>query len=168
MSYFQIGEKMLLFQATKNKFADNLVISAHGGIAKKAKADCRNTFYGARLNFYVEHGIALYDDGLSMFYNPAVYTPKIKTITYPNNLYYNYDLSKYQGRHNNEGETYDRIEKGVEYSKKAFKEAEVYDVLTMRNRYFMGKNVTLKDALENIFKLHPYRQVHCSFCRSFY
>ena len=186
-----LGENMYIFLASNrhNEIADNLVISAHGGIRKKNSPQFTvpNNFV---LQFYSDHGKVTDDFGLHNFANGGR-NSQMRGLLGPNNQCYDYDLSKYQGRHNNANESYESImsnqklpeerrrgqfhqlnnvrdilDQGMQFPE--VKKYTDFDVLTIRNRFGSG-GVKLSEALRMLVDRNLYyRVVHCYFCRSFY
>jgi hypothetical protein len=168
------GGQMYLFRNSEFAYARRLVISAHGGIRKTLSPTFR--VLTETLVFYSDHGVATDDFGLANFATGGKAGQKKQTIN-PGQVCYDYELSKYQGKHNKAGETYDSIDKNQKYAKemvgfsKGMKSQytfEEYDVLTIRNRHLNGPGVTLKKALDTIRMYNNYQEIHCYFCRSFY
>jgi hypothetical protein len=68
-----------------------------------------------------------------------------------------YSLTKYQGKHNTAGETYETIEK--------FGENTPMDVITIRNRIFSNA-LTMREVINQVLDDGwGYSDFHCSFCR---
>ena len=179
MPRVDIDGKMYLIKKSATGYSPSLVISAHGGI-KKNNSPTFFTKWGT-LHFYSVHGKVTDDLGIRNFCSGGKEDQRTESLG-PNSRCYNYDLSKYQGRHNKAGETYESIEKDQDYTDifnqmlleagdKAPAGSKMmmnFDVLTIRNRWNTGGNVVLSAALEAVGKLHQYTDVHCYFCRSFY
>jgi hypothetical protein len=178
MPKIDINGKMYLIKKSLTGYAPSLVISAHGGI-KENGAPTFHTKWGT-LHFYSVHGQATDDLGIRNFCSGGKDNQRTESIVATSNCY-DYDLSKYQGKHNNVGESYESIEGSQNYvddfnelllqagdrAPKGSKQMVDFDVLTIRNRWY-NKNVTLSQALSAIGKLNQYADVHCYFCRSFY
>jgi hypothetical protein len=44
--------------------------------------------------------------------------------------------------------------------------SEVFDVLTVRNRFWQGRSITLESVMKEVNRLnHSYTEIHCTFCR---
>lgn len=172
-----IDGKMYLIRKDPTGFSPSLVISAHGGIENKSP-----TFHikWGKLHFYSAHGHVTDDLGIKNFCLGGRETQRAESLSAPAQCF-DYDLSKYQGKHNTAGESYDSIESAQDYvddynqmlveagdrAPLGAKPMVDFDVLTIRNRW-NNKNVTLSSALKAVGKLHRYSDVHCYFCRSFY
>ncbi len=174
-----IGDTMYLFRMPGNPDCDTLVISAHGGIKSKNSP----TFQvpeGTTLQYYSEHGVVTDDLGIRNFATGGKQNQRTDAISGPARSY-NYDLSKYQGKHNKAGETYESIESAQDYVTQFREIAQAarsqgvavpysptdFDVLTIRNRWWIS-GMTLSAALTAVAKTKTYSIVHCYFCRSFY
>ncbi|MDF9799877.1 hypothetical protein OKW21_005140 [Catalinimonas alkaloidigena] len=177
------SDNMYLFLGSGDEsvYATSLVISAHGGI-RKTRSPEFTVPYGA-LQFYSEHGDATYDEGIDTFIGGGNINKKQELITQGKKCY-NYDLTKYQGKHNKANETYESIQTYQETAKNIVKAKEAilssgknvpgayanytnFDVLTIRNRRFQA-GVNLENALQAVGLVHKYTIIHCYFCRSFY
>lgn len=77
---------------------------------------------------------------------------------YPLGDLYNYDLSKFAGRHGGgEYENYEEYEKMADAG---------FNIVSPRHRWF-SKEITLSDVLSNEkIKNAKYKNIYCSFCRS--
>lgn len=74
----------------------------------------------------------------------------------PNAPYVDYELTKLQGYHGNEDETYDTVETCLPR----------YDVVTIRYRGLSGGSIMLSDLLKRLAaRGYVYKRVHCLFCR---
>jgi hypothetical protein len=73
--------------------------------------------------------------------------------------YVDYGLTKYQGRHGDEDETYDTVRECL----------GSYDVVTIRHRPLrLGGSINLSKLLAQLSKAgYVYEHIHCSFCRSY-
>ena len=180
----EVGDNMYLFLCSgkEDEYAEQLVISAHGGI-RKTRSPTFTIPYGV-LQFYSDHGVVTDDFGLQNFAIGGKNGQKRDTLQFGDTCY-NYDLSKYQGRHNKANETYESILKNQRYvhelrmnQQYAISNVEGYrippgtaatnfDVLTIRNRFF-HKSMNLKRALDEVGRIHQYQNIQCYFCRSFY
>ncbi|MFO1050922.1 MAG: hypothetical protein U1F36_01750 [Planctomycetota bacterium] len=116
MTVVNLGRRMYLHKMG-NGYAPRVLITAHGGIQEKGK-----TFQlpkGVTVRFFTPHGTVLKDPGVT-----AILQGKDATETITGGACYNYELSKYQGRHGgSEGkpaETYESIGKSMAN----FREAE--------------------------------------------
>jgi hypothetical protein len=188
-----IGQNLYLFRADPNAYADELVISAHGGISKSNPRTF--TVQWGRLIFYSAHGTVTDDYGIAKFVfgGPTQQQSQILNL---NDTCYDYELSKYQGKHasNTDGtqrEPYSLIAERqayvAEYNQRlteagpsappGSQAATPFDVLTVRSRNdFAGArrvtgtntSVRLSAALEAVGQRHQYTTVHCYFCRSTY
>lgn len=160
-------------------FADELLISAHGGYS--ARTDYFTT--PVVLNFYAPDGYVLDDPGARNLMIGGG-CPAFETTPVGGQCR-NYELSKYQGKHNKTGETYASLaadmamsrnhrnmvlgltaqEKKVLGANADLSYSPEMDVLTVRNR--LGKKGTpnLAEAVTWALSLHQYKSIHCSFCR---
>ncbi len=154
----EIGRNLYLFSKSAGKNANDLVITAHGSYKSK---DLIGTTVpsGVTLHFLVRENFALKDPGLDGFLkNRHNYIGEDK---YAGQAVRNYELTKYQGKHSNDAETYMDIATNVDSQPGM----GTYNVLTVRNRW-SNSTVTLKDMFEELRKNgHSYIQVYCSFCR---
>lgn len=174
-----VGTTMYLFKKDPGRFTRQLVISAHGGIDRRATPDKPLPF--GTLHWYSKHGDPTSDLGLSKFVW-GNRSQRVLPSTRKGQLYYDYALSKYQGRHGNPNETYDKIQRildAIDTNRRTWKEAShenrqrykmsepiQFDVLTIRNRFLM-RDVTLSAALRALADINEYEHIHCYFCRSF-
>lgn len=179
----RLGKIAYYWAAKEDEFQNDVIISAHGGIRRSAEADL-DIDRRLTLKYYVDHGFVLPDPGYQPFAAP---TPPVAKETVTGNLSeksYNYELSKYQGRHNKAGETYSRIQNaatlGIQHNKtldEMFPEGilptnvagrqTLFDVVSVRNRWWSSGS-DLKTILALILA-HRKRGgiIHCSFCRSY-
>jgi hypothetical protein len=186
MPKLELGKTMYLFtRSSEVTFSNILVISAHGGIAKKSLPTYQVPV-GVTLQFYSKHGTPTADFGIHNFATGGKVKQQTDSVT-GGNLAYDYELSKYQGKHSKAEETYESIEKAQKYPSeyqrlcddaaaeakkkgvdmpKLEYQATDFDVLTIRNRMF-GGGVTLSVAVDAALEKHAYTMVHCYFCRSF-
>lgn len=111
------------------------------------------------LTFFTPHGKALTDPGVGAVIEGRVAPAEVKG---PGDMVPNYRLSKYQGKHNRAGETYDSIKAILSKSKWKV------DVLTIRNRWWQfNAGVTLNEVLNELALFgYQYPFIYCSFCRS--
>lgn len=180
----EVGKHIYLFTHAPGHYFDACVISAHGGW-NQPNGDF-DVPESTTLYFYVAHGSAQDDFGVYQFrHAPPVVEPSYG----PGTKCYNYELSKYQGRHaGKEGkpaETYEGIDKTLasveeevlkmnknmsnpQYKSMvdsgAKKMPSRFDVATVRNRGFGGE-MTLKNLIHAVQKAHKYSAYHCFFCR---
>jgi len=183
-----IGDDLYLwtYDAAGNP-APNLVISAHGGYSGE---DRITRPQGTTLAFYGPHKVALQDPGLDKIMDARA---KAVAVNHGGTCI-NYFLSKYQGKHSKGAETYqsigDLLTKGTTWEQmnqllagdpKAAQmgikpvpqtlvdQYKSYDVLTIRNRWNIGRGVKLGTVLDRLEKFaggkYKYPMIHCSFCR---
>jgi hypothetical protein len=178
MPKVDIDGKMYLIKKSQNSYAPSLVISAHGGI-KQNGSPTFHTRWGT-LHFYSVHGQVTNDLGIRNFCTGGKESQRTESLAATAKCF-DYDLSKYQGKHNKAGETYESIEADQDYvdqfnallveagdrAPAGSKMMVDFDVLTIRNRW-NSRNVTLSAALSAVGGLNQYSDVHCYFCRSFY
>jgi hypothetical protein len=162
---------------------DRVIISAHGGRSKTTK-DFRVPS-DAVLRFYSEDTNVVLDPGFDSFYAKEA-APK--EIVYESETCFNYELSKYQGSHNTQGETYQSIAKTINRVAKtkdtlltqagkqtdAGKKSRLLTgaareklaaVLTIRNRVLRG-DVNLAYAIDQVKAAAPQIVIFdCLFCR---
>lgn len=183
-----LGMCAYYWRAESGKFQDTVIISAHGGIKKTTKEDLMIP-QNYVLFYYTTHGATAGDFGINKFAAPTP-PPHIGHPMHGGKYTYNYELSKYQGRHGNPAETYKSIQAqstsatnhnnilnnltDAERHKLAGQSAGVqklYDVVTIRNRFFSSGS-DLKTILEQIGRLRGQVSnnlvIHCFFCRSFF
>jgi hypothetical protein len=175
-----LGSDVYLFQSDRGVYRDDLVISAHGGYdPKKLPTFAVPSTVGFQgLFFYVDHGTLQTDFGIGGF---AGEERKAVEELGPGDSCFNYELSKYQGKHNSAGETYDSIMRDIDAAIEAQKKyntgmakaprvyaaktrPRVFDVVTIRNRW-NSSGMMLKDLLTLALAHHKYPRVHCYFCR---
>ncbi|HET9983139.1 MAG TPA: hypothetical protein VFQ38_06120 [Longimicrobiales bacterium] len=175
-----IDTDVYLFLADVGVYHDDVVISAHGGYQAKNTPEfavpTQGSFEG--LYFYVPHGSLQTDFGLGGFAGQE--RAAVEHLE-PGRKCFDYELSKYQGRHNKAGETYDTIMRDMAAASEALtkyntglaKAPKVYaaktrprqfDVVTIRNRFRSG-DVQLGDLVTRLLNQHDYKRIHCYFCR---
>lgn len=182
---FELGSNFYLFTADDaGKGCDTLVITAHGGIWRGSS---RTIHYAhGDLHYYSKHGVTTDDNGLERFKVDSFNESQRVETVIKHAKTYNYGLSKYQGRHGNENETYESIMRdslatfvpkkinaigvGAQGFERYNTSSGTFDILTVRNRY---KGLTTGVNLQRVFEeLHNrsylYKSIHCYFCRSFY
>jgi hypothetical protein len=180
----EIGNELYLFRIDPKDFVKQLVISAHGGYDDSTPHFSVPAYPGFQgLRFYTTHGTVQMDMGIGGF---AAGDRAVTDDIGPGANCWDYALSKYQGRHSSGAETYDSIGRDLEATvEKLWKYArgmassspgirkvyqqkgmpQIFDVLTIRNRFWMG-DLSLSKVLKRVMKVHAYQQVHCYFCRS--
>ena len=182
MARHEIGSYIYLFtRGGTNEFADEVVISAHGSYKN---GDPPFIVEGPALKFYSAEGAPANASGLTL------YPHMVKETTDPGKPCRNYYLQKFQGYHGTESgkpaETYESIQTDIggsvarirdhnemlaTASTEALEKAgltndpvSLFDVATIRNRWCRDE-LRLKYVIEQLLKKHPYKVVHCSFCR---
>jgi hypothetical protein len=185
-----LGRYIYLFKSKTNSV--DCIISAHGGFVSENRGF--RVPKGVNLLFYGEHGASLIDPGIADFFRNqgrALVTDTAGTGDWCRN----YLLSKYQGTHNNVGETYDQIKTTVntrdlvrtnhfktlmsassstnpdpmraKLSMEQLKAGPGGSILTIRNRWDVFAGIPLLDAIKAAKKEMPtLRDFHCIFCRS--
>lgn len=147
------------------------------------------------LRFYSSHGASVIDPSISEFFRSQDRATPVDACHAGDDCQ-NYLLSKYQGDHNEMGETYGMVntvmtnrdkQRGKNFNalmragnpdspnidmQKMYLEqlsaAPGASVLTIRNRRNVLMGVTLKDAVKAVRKAIPtIRVFHCLFCRSY-
>jgi hypothetical protein len=183
-----IGQEIYLFLHRAGAYAPKLIISAHGGIRRQNSPQFVVPA-GVKLYFYSQHGDTAKASSLSSAMLNGQHTD---TVAAPQRCF-NYNLTKFQGEHQEanatatRGETYASIQQlqdGKDDRQKMVADllsaglpvpmADAYagglkdfDILTIRNRFWTSTGVTLENAISAVRKLHAYRDIHCSFCRSY-
>jgi hypothetical protein len=111
-----IGDEIILFTDDTRVPAPHLIISSHGAYVSRpeiGKEEERGGWLrvpaGVRLFFYGPHHVALEDPTVEGLLSKTPY--EIRT---GGELVRNYRLSKFQGRHGSETETYATIKQGIE------------------------------------------------------
>lgn len=184
-----LGRYLYLFKSRTN--STDCIISAHGGYMFENRAFTVPS--GVTLQFFSVHSSTLTDPGINSFQKNQAQAKPVETIT-GGNMCGNYLLSKYQGKHNNMDETYEKIAEGVTNNdnlrtmlgNKLFKDGgsggsqdkvlqtlqslarnHGASVLTVRNRFDVVFGVPLEDAIKAAKKEMPTLRVfYCLFCRS--
>lgn len=186
-----LGSNLYLFRSTTN--AVDCIISAHGGFISESRTF---TVPGKlELRFYSSHGASVIDPSIGEFFRSQERARPVETFTGGDKCP-NYLLSKYQGDHNEMGETYgvvnmsmtnrdkqrgknfnalmrasDADNPNIEMQKLYLEQltnAPGASVLTIRNRWNVLMGVTLSDAVKAVRKAVPTVGVfHCLFCRSY-
>ena len=178
----KLGDIAYYWAAEDVQLQDDVIISAHGGIKRSAGEDL-TVKPNLTLKYYVDHGLTQGDFGLGKFAAP---TPPVAVQTVlAGGKTYNYELSKYQGRHNEKGkETYATIQTQSDNAKRhnttldvefpngvyppnVARRQQLFDVVSIRNRWWTSGS-DLKTILDLILK-HRGKgaTIHCFFCRSF-
>lgn len=182
-----LGNWYYLFRSTTN--TTECLISAHGGYEKVH--DTLAMAQGFTVHFYTQHDTPLNDPGLALMYLNRAPTESFNHGD--RKVFVNYTLSKYQGKHSNANETYDRIYQKISqedgaiarYTRQAAHGAteqqrqlarnqlplrKSMSVLTIRNRSTFKvppELTTLKNAMNAALAAMPTLRIfHCSFCRS--
>ncbi len=175
-----LGSKFYLFRNNEGGFnaaEDHLLISAHGGYMDlwgPLKSNIIRVPEWTQLYFYAAHGSTIRDPGV---YNILKGNFQVSETVGSGGSVTNYELSKYQGSHGNENETYASISANIDQNNGVLEDVQSganksrnyafrFDVLTVRNRRFRS-DPTLSDVFaalaENNYR---YENIHCSFCRS--
>lgn len=182
-----IGEKFYVFRhdasTPVDPATDHLLISAHGGFMN-LKGPLGSSSFAVpswtQLHFYAPHGSTIANPGI---YDLMKGEYEVLETFAAGDTVTNYELSKFQGKHGDEDETYESITGNVKRNREQVSWlseqmtsgkahgpgrnfAFNFDVLTVRNRV-LRSSPTLKDALSELGK-HGFRyeNIHCSFCRS--
>ncbi len=174
-----VGSKIYLWHGESRK--DTVVISSHGGFTHQNKPFKVPAYM--TVQFMAPHGYILKDPGLQTAAVGAV--PSFDNYTASKQCP-DYELTKYQGRHGGEKETYEFIGRDMhrgarirqfeainksigapqmtELEKEQIKNV-VADIITVRNRKFM-KAPTLSEIIATLEKNKiRYKNVVCAFCR---
>jgi len=179
----KIGSTLYLYRMLDTGFCDDVVITAHGGYYPTTAhfdVPALPSFEG--LFFYVPHGTVQTDFGIGGF--AGVERKVVDPIAAPGTDCWDYLLSKYQGRHSNNAETYDSIERDMNATTEAVRKhakglsnlktravyekksaPRIFDVVTIRNRVLSGDQ-NLRSVLTRVMQVNVYRRIHCYFCRS--
>ena len=140
----EIGRNLHIFSKSAGKSANSLVITAHGGYKSKDLVGIVVPA-GVTLHFLVRENYGLKDPGLDGFLNNRHnYIGEDRSA---GQSVRNYQLTKYQGKHGNDAETYMDIAKNVD----AQPGSGIYDVLTVRNRW-SSSMVTLKEVFDELLR----------------
>ena len=180
-----LGQYFYLFKSSVND--EDLLISAHGGYYKNTSSF---EVEGYDVCFYGEHNKTLSDPGLKLLrFNDPIVVEQVPNKDTKQCL--NYILSKYQGKHGDNVESYKDIftemkkidkahqkwrtklinmdpskSKSIDTYQKMLSQNDGYNVLTIRNRWWKADQ-NLKAAIEAALKVVPtLKRIHCSFCRS--
>lgn len=185
-----LGRYLYLFKSKTN--STDCIISAHGGYMSENRSFTVPS--GITLQFFSVHSSTLTDPGINAFQKNQAQAKPVETIQ-GGATCRNYLLSKYQGRHNEMDETYEKIATGVSnqdtlrsaFGNKLFNDASTTtgsqdkveqtllnlarnhggSVLTVRNRFDVVFGVPLQDAIKAAKKEMPTLRVfYCLFCRS--
>lgn len=183
---FKVHELGDLFYFFEPSIAtDRVIISAHGGHKVVGGTNRFEVPEDVVLRFYSDDTFSVLDPGFNDFYTKEAAPKEIIT---EGDFCFDYILSKYQGSHGNESETYDSIGKIISsvtntrsgMSAKAAtasgkqkdqmlniaNRAKVAAVLTVRNRWFKG-DATLSKVVKAVKQHAPTIVIFdCLFCRS--
>lgn len=176
-----LGDHLYIFRSgtgLPNPAEDHLLISAHGGWSTSD-----GTFkvpQWTQLYFYGREGASIKDPGV---YNVMKGEWQVVEAAGAGTLVRDYQLSKYQGRHGNEKETYDSIGSSIDRNSEAMQRMAQgdkyvkdrnfgynFDVLTVRNRNPYNPFATTGSSLKKVLQTlsdngYKYENIHCSFCR---
>lgn len=181
----ELGSDMYLFTREGQNHAAECVISAHGGWY--AACGEFNVPPNTTLCFYCQDGESADDFGMVNWRTTAY--EQAQEIFTAGDRVKNYFLTKYQGGHNQAGETYQVIDATVNSIETKNQDrarviasglpyfgnghANPVDVATVRNRKRadgrttpFGTGLLLQDVVERLLSKHPYRLFHCFFCRN--
>jgi hypothetical protein len=183
-----VGRYIYLFKSSTNLV--DCIITAHGGYVFDNRSF--RVPEGVTLNFFAEHGNTLTDPGMGELMSGLANAVPSETVGGGKNCH-NYLLSKYQGRHGSEDETYESIMKNVtdadnsrlqiqsEVGKAALRgndkavkklldilgKRKGASVVTIRNRWDVLAGIPLADVVKDVRKAMPSISTFwCSFCRS--
>jgi hypothetical protein len=110
---FELGEDFYIFKASNAARTNKLIISSHGG--RKRRADLLTVPPWTKLVFYTPDGVELPDPGPSSFMRWGAARYPVHEINNNPDAVYNYELSKFQGRHNdNRGENYASLQANLD------------------------------------------------------
>ena len=184
----EIGSYAYLFKSSTDRV--NCVISAHGGyIFENRSFTVPN---GVSLKFFAYHGNASMDEGLSTVLDRLAEVQPVETLG-ENQVSKNYLLTKFQGRHGEENETYesimgdvgridatrqkllDNIEKTKQGGNAVFLNQALLSlaknsgasVITIRKRFNVLTGIPLADVIRGVRRVQPdISNFYCSFCRA--
>ncbi|MEO0558470.1 MAG: putative adhesin [Bacteroidota bacterium] len=184
-----VGNNYYLFKSPVP--TSECLISAHGGHGRERHFVVPP---GVTLHFYAFHGFIQSDPGINFLTDNPIPKETIKGLAGQQVKCHDYGLTKYQGRHNTQGETYGSIQNKVNRTARNIKSStEAFvryvskggsdeknidamlatmgsyrpiDIVTVRNRTFSGERM-LSDLIQKVRIASPGTNVfHCSFCRS--
>lgn len=179
----ECGRELYIFKSEVAGVTECL-ISAHGGdIGINGNFRVREAGANVRIVFYTDHGESVIAPTSVL---REGFTP-VETLS-GDDVCHNYLLSKYQGKHSGNSETYQSIQQEVESSDTGFQLAStpegrafilgnpqlktMYDtirpghIVTIRNRLPVNAP-NLKTVIQQVRQLMPEVQTfHCSFCRA--
>ncbi len=186
LTVFNVSDRLYLFKAHDD--SKTCIISAHGGREKK-NAGVFRVPADTVLRFYAEDTFCVLDPGFKEFYYKEAVPREILS---EGDECFDYCLTKYQGRHNTQGESYSMIaqtiakafaarETGAAQLKKAMEKGasdkvkrtlanavavnKTPAVVTVRNRQFKA-DLTLSQVIGLVKAVSPEMTVFdCSFCR---
>ena len=163
MPYFRTildGERVSVWTTQQGtRTSDDAIISAHGETAFINDTFPQGTY---SLVYFCPHKSNLVDPGLVKFWEYKVVAEEPPT-TSP--FGQDYLLTKYQGKHNKAGETYDLIE-SLDTSTRVGP-----DIITVSNDksiwgMIAGSDIKLSALIAMVFeKKFDYKRFHCAFCR---
>lgn len=140
--------------------ATECIISAHGGFLFTTVSF--TVPKGAELRFFSPHSSLLIDPGLEEFH--AHLAKAIPTELAKGKSCRDYLLQKYQGRHNEVGETYNAILESVMEHDQGGGGASV---VTVRNRWDLVAGIRLSDVIAAVRREVPtISRFYCLFCRA--
>ena len=162
--YCRIGDFLTIHSKwCKTTAADryHCFISSHGDVKGKGFITVPD---GVFVVFYGPHGNMIVDPGINSLNNG-----KIKIFPYeikgPGSQIHNYELRKYQGKHGEKTETYERIAEVVQQTEENIIQGRI-DIATIRYRQFKKNPATLKYIMEQFAEANlGYKVYHCCFCR---
>jgi len=175
----ELGNQQYVFQDDSGDRADELLITSHGhywmGLTGSVTVPSWTTLY-----FFGPHQAALLDPGVQK----VSFGMKSYEKAGPGTTVRDYTLSKYQGSHGSEDETYASIKSDIDYNRDIIERAkeateaqlqpildsgvkfEKFDVLTVRNRR-LRVDPNLSSVLNQLEAANmQYPHILCSFCRS--
>lgn len=180
-----LGDRLYLFESDTT--SHRALITAHGGYwagTKKFRVP-----EGVSVYFYTPHGTVLSDPGISFLKDGSKEPTRILK---GGDECFNYILSKYQGRHGSQKETYEAIAKSVKKGDEVINNYQkdinhAFDhgkdkmavvmmrhamanknshVVTIRNRR-LKSDINLKYVIDTVRASYPeVTEFHCSHCRS--
>lgn len=174
-----LGNKCYVFEDDSKNPGNELIVSAHGGYWVGLSGTFRVPDWTI-LHFMSPHKTTLSDPTVRRVMGGI---PVYESFG-PGDVVRNYQLSKYQGRHNDMGETYASIEDDIESNRRTAQLAaeqpgpeleklrargvkfESIDVLTVRNRK-LRIPPTLSEVINELDKdIRRYPNIYCVICRS--
>jgi len=144
--------------------SDTAIISAHGETAYINGNFPRGAY---TLVYFGPHGSTLVDPGLQKFFECGVV--EVESYTFPN-FGQDYELTKYQSKHNKMGETHDLIQSLVGgfpgISPDIITVSKETSTMGVIKRELLGEGIQLSTLITEVRGAgYNYTSFHCAFCR---